>query len=164
MTDDEKKFKLKKPKAATEFKEFIAKGNILAMAVGIIIGIAFGAVIKSAVDDVIMPPISLALGGADFTDSFIVLKDGTVNGNKTSDFNTLQEAKDAGALTLRWGLFINSLINFLIIALIMFFVVKGAAKLEKEKEAAAPTTKPCPFCDTQIPLKATKCPNCTSKL
>ncbi len=164
MAEEKKKLGLKKPKMMTEFKEFIMKGDILAMAVGIIIGIAFGAVIKSAVDDVLMPPIGLALGGADFTDSYFVLKSGEVDGNKTATFDTLQEAKDAGAVTLRWGLFVNALINFLIIGLVLFFIVKAAAKFQRKKEEAAPTTKACPHCDTQISLKATKCPNCTSKL
>jgi len=163
-----KKPEIKKPKMMSEFKDFIMKGNILAMAVGIIIGMAFGAVVKSAVDDVLMPPIGLALGGADFTDSFVVLKSGEVTQDnatfRTKQFDTLQEAKDAGAVTLRWGLFLNALIYFLIIALILFFIVKAAAKMERKKEEAAPATKACPHCDTQIPIKAVRCPNCTSKL
>jgi large conductance mechanosensitive channel len=170
MAEDDRKPKLKKPKMVSEFKDFIIKGNVLAMAIGIIIGIAFGAVIKSAVDDILMPPIGLALGGADFTDSFMVLKEGKVfdaekNATvETKEFDTLQQAKDAGAITLRYGIFINALINFLIIGIILFFITKAAARMEKKKEEAAPTTKPCPYCDTQISLKATKCPNCTSKL
>ncbi len=164
MVVPENKLKISKPKPLGEFKEFLVKGNVLAMAIGIIIGIAFGAVIKSTVDDVLMPPVGLALGGTDLSNTFIVLKDGTVDGNKTSDFNTLDEANAAGAVTLRYGLFINSLINFLIIGLILFFVVKSAAKMEKKAEEPPPETKPCPHCDTQIPINATRCPNCTSKL
>lgn len=170
MAEEDRKINLKKPKMVSEFRDFIIKGNVLAMAIGIIIGIAFGAVIKSAVDDVLMPPIGLALGGADFTDSFIVLKEGKVfdaekNATvETKEFNTLQAAKDAGALTLRWGLFVNALINFIIIGFILFLITKAAAKIEKKKEEAAPATKPCPHCDSQISLKATRCPNCTSKL
>jgi len=148
-----------------EFKTFIAKGNVLDMAVGIIIGIAFGAIISSAVNDVIMPPIGLAVGGADFTDSYIVLEGVEVNGTEVTEFDSLQAAKDAGAVTLRWGIFVNALINFLIIAVVLFLVIKAVGNLKrKEEKKEEATTKACPFCDTQISLKASRCPNCTSKL
>lgn len=167
MADEDRSNRFKKPKVMSEFKEFLVKGNILAMAVGIIIGIAFGAVVKSAVDDILMPPIG-AIGGADFTDNFVVLKSGKmVEDNetiRTKQFDTLQESKDAGAVTLRWGLFVNAFINFLIIGLVLFLITKAAARTEKKIEESLPPTKPCPYCDTQISLKATRCPNCTSKL
>jgi large conductance mechanosensitive channel len=163
MADEESKIKLKKPKVMDEFKEFLSKGNVFALAVGIIIGIAFGAVINSMVGDVIMPVVGLATGGADFSDNYIVLKPGHVNGTEVSSFDSLAAAKAAGANTFRYGLFINQLINFVIIALVIFAMVKGMAMMKKEKPKD-PTTKPCPFCDTQISLKATRCPNCTSEL
>lgn len=159
MADDKKKGIM------TEFREFISKGNVLDMAVGIIIGIAFGAVISSMVNDVIMPPVGLALGGADFQDSFVVLKPGHVNGTEVSSFDSLAAAKAAGANTFRYGLFINTIINFLIIAFVIFMIVRTVKRAQKKEEAKkAETTKPCPYCDTQISLKATRCPNCTSKL
>ncbi|MGQ9582486.1 MAG: large conductance mechanosensitive channel protein MscL [Thermoplasmatota archaeon] len=148
-----------------EFKEFIAKGNVLGMAVGIIIGIAFGAVVTSMVNDVLMPPIGLALGGTDFSESYIVLKGAEVNGTEVTSFPSLDAAKAAGAVTLRWGLFVNTIINFLIIAFVIFLIVKAVAwVMRKDEEKKAETEKSCPFCDTKIPIKATRCPNCTSKL
>jgi large conductance mechanosensitive channel len=163
MADDDNKIKLKKPKVMDEFRDFISKGNVFALAVGIIIGIAFGAVINSMVGDVIMPVVGMATGGADFSDNYIVLKPGHVNGSEVSSFDSLAAAKAAGANTFRYGLFINQLINFVIIALVIFAMVKGMSMMKKEKPKD-PTTKPCPFCDTQISLKATRCPNCTSEL
>jgi len=163
MADDDNKIKLKKPKVMDEFRDFISKGNVFALAVGIIIGIAFGAVINSMVGDVIMPVVGMATGGADFSDNYIVLKPGHVNGSEVSSFDSLAAAKAAGANTFRYGLFINQLINFVIIALVIFAMVKGMSMMKKDKPKD-PTTKPCPFCDTQISLKATRCPNCTSKL
>ena len=174
MVTEKLKIPIKKPKMMTEFKEFISKGNVLGMAVGIIIGIAFGAVITSLVGDVIMPPVGLALGGADFSDSYIVLKgvDVTVFDNATGQnitkhvdsFPSLAAAKAAGANTWRYGLFINTIINFLIIAFIIFLIVKAVGNMTRKDEKKAPTSKACPFCDTQIPIKATRCPNCTSKI
>jgi large conductance mechanosensitive channel len=163
MGDDEKKIKLKKPKIMDEFRDFISKGNVFGLAVGIIIGIAFGAVITSMVSDIIMPPVGLATGGADFSDNYIVLKPGHVNRTEVSSFDSLAAAKAAGANTFRYGLFINQLINFLIVALVIFAMVKGLSMMKKEKPKET-TTKPCPYCDTQISLKATRCPNCTSEL
>lgn len=149
-----------------EFRAFVVKGNVMDMAVGIIIGLAFGAVVSSAVNDVIMPPIGLALGGADFADSYFVLqgvKD--ANGTEITEFPSLQEAQDAGAVTLRWGLFVNAIINLVIIAFFLFLVIKAFARMKKKEEKVEEaTTKACPFCDTQISLKATRCPNCTSKV
>jgi large conductance mechanosensitive channel len=166
----------KKKGFIAEFKAFISKGNVMDMAVGIIIGVAFGAVINSMVNDMLMPPVGLAMGGADFQESYVVLKAGVVNGTETSSFHSLAEAKAAGAVTLRFGVFINTLINFLIIALVIFMIVKvmasaqrkAKALAEKEKKEEAKkveaTQKKCPFCDTDISIKATRCPHCTSKL
>ena len=148
-----------------DFKAFITKGNVVEMAVGIIIGIAFGLIINSFVKDVIMPPIGLALGHVDFQNLFAVLKEGTTPG----PYASLAAAQTAGAVTINYGAFINTLINFLIIALVLFFfVVRPIAQMNAKKKvevpAAAPTTKDCPFCKTAIPIKATRCPNCTSEL
>ncbi len=147
-----------------DFKAFILRGNVVDMAVGIIIGVAFGAIVSSIVKDVIMPPIGLALGKIDFSNLVIVLKQGTTPG----PYATLAAAQAAGAVTLNYGLFINTIINFLIIALVVFFfIVRPIARMQTPKKAAAPaapTTKECPFCYTNISIKATRCPNCTSPL
>lgn len=146
-----------------EFKEFAIKGNVLDMAVGIIIGAAFGTIVKSLVDDVLMPPIGILLGNVDFSAFFIILKEGT----GLPPYNTLVEAKNAGAVTLNYGTFINNIISFLIVAFSVFLVIKGMNKLRREKEAAPapePTTKDCPHCFSKIPIKATRCPACTSEL
>jgi large conductance mechanosensitive channel len=163
MADDTGKLKLKKPKIMDEFRDFISKGNVFGMAVGIIIGIAFGAVINSMVNDVIMPPVGLFTGGADFSDQYIVLKPGHVNGTEVSSFDSLAAAKAAGANTFRYGMFINTLINFLIIALVIFAMVK-AINMMKKPTPKDPTTRACPECDTQIPIKAKRCPNCTTQI
>ena len=145
-----------------EFKEFAMKGNMLDMAVGIVIGAAFGAIISSLVDDVIMPPIGLLLGGVDFSDLFITLKDGATAG----PYMTIAGAQEAGAVVISYGLFINSVISFLIVAFAVFLLIKSINKLQQEEEAAeeAPTTKDCPFCLSSIAIKATRCPQCTSEL
>lgn len=146
-----------------EFKEFAIKGNVLDMAVGIIIGAAFGTIVKSLVDDVLMPPIGILLGNVDFSAFFVILKEGTA----LPPYNTLLEAKNAGAVTLNYGTFINNVISFLIVAFSVFLVVKGMNKMRREKEAApapVPTTKDCPHCFSKIPIKATRCPACTSEL
>ncbi len=148
-----------------DFKAFITKGNMIDMAVGIIIGIAFGLIISSLVKDVIMPPIGLALGNVDFQNLFVVLKEGTTAG----PYASLAAAQAAGAVTINYGVFINTLINFLIIAALLFFLVvrplaQSAARKKALEPAAATTTKECPFCSTAIPVKATRCPNCTSEL
>jgi large conductance mechanosensitive channel len=143
-----------------EFKAFAMRGNVLDLAVGIIIGGAFGTIVKSLVDDVIMPPIGLALGNVDFTNLFVVLKEGA---KAAGPYETLAGAKAAGAVTINYGVFINSVIAFLIVAFAVFLIVRAANRLQPE-EAAAPTTKDCPYCRTPIPLAATRCPNCTSDL
>jgi large conductance mechanosensitive channel len=143
-----------------EFKEFMMRGNALDMAVGIIIGAAFGAVVGSLVNDVIMPPIGLALGSVDFKEMFMVLKEGATAG----PYATLAAAKEAGAVTLNYGMFINSIVTFVIVGFSIFMVVRSVNKMKKPAPAAAPTTKDCPFCLSAVALKATRCPNCTSEL
>jgi large conductance mechanosensitive channel len=145
-----------------EFKEFAMRGNVVDMAVGIIIGGAFGTIVKSLVSDVVMPPIGLMLGGVDFSDLFVTLKQGATAG----PYATLAAAQAAGAVTISYGLFINAVISFFIVAFAVFLLIKGVNKLKREKEApaAAPTTKECPYCYSTIVLKATRCPHCTSAL
>ncbi len=145
-----------------EFKEFAMRGNVVDMAVGIVIGAAFGTIIKSLVADVIMPPIGLLLGGVDFSNLFIVLKEGAEG---VGSFASLADAKAAGAVTLNYGVFINTIISFIIVAFAIFMVVKAmnaAKKKEEEAPAAAPTTKKCPKCLSEIPIAATRCAFCTS--
>ncbi len=143
-----------------EFKSFAMRGNVVDMAVGIIIGGAFGTIVKSLVSDVIMPPIGLLLGGVDFSDLFITLKDGSTAG----PYATIASAQEAGAVTIGYGLFINSVISFLIVAFAVFLLIKSINKLQKQEAAAEPTTKECGFCFSSIPLKASRCPHCTSEL
>ena len=144
-----------------EFKEFAVKGNMVDMAVGIIIGVAFGAIIGSLVSDVLMPPIGLLLGNVDFSNLFLVLKEGKTVGS----YATIAAAKGAGAVTLNYGLFVNTVVNFLIIAFAIFFVVRNINKLKKkEVPPAVPTTKECPHCLSTIPIQAKKCGHCTSEL
>jgi large conductance mechanosensitive channel len=146
-----------------EFKEFAMRGNVVDMAVGIIIGGAFGTIVKSLVSDVIMPPIGLLLGGVDFSNLFIVLKKGAEG---TAPYASVAEAGAAGAVTINYGLFFNAIISFLIVAFAVFLLIKGINSLKREEEAppAEPTTKDCPFCLTTIAIKASRCPNCTSDL
>ena len=146
-----------------EFKEFAMRGNVVDMAVGIVIGGAFGTIVKSLVDDVLMPPIGLVLGGVDFSDFFIVLKEGA---KAIAPYHTLADAKAAGAVTLNIGLFVNSVISFTIVAFALFMVVKAMNKLrmDKAEAAVAVTTKACPHCCSDIPLNAKRCPHCTSEL
>jgi len=146
-----------------DFKAFVLRGNVIDMAVGIIVGVAFGAVISSLVKDVIMPPIGLALGNVDFANLFAVLKEGATPG----PYASLAAAQAAGAVTINYGVFINAIVNLVIIAAAVFFlIVRPIAKLQARKkvEAPAPTTKECPYCFTAIPIKASRCPNCTSAL
>ena len=145
-----------------EFREFAMRGNVVDMAVGIIIGAAFGTIVKSLVDDVIMPPIGLLLGNVDFSNLFITLKQGAAAG----PYATLEIAKKAGAVTLSYGAFINTVISFIIVAFSVFLLVKGMNKLKRQQEvpAAAPTTKACPHCLSTIPIKASKCAHCTSQV
>ena len=142
-----------------EFKEFAMRGNVLDMAVGIIIGAAFGAIVASFVADVIMPPIGLLLGNVDFSNIFAVLKEGKVPG----PYASVAAAKAAGATTINFGLFVNTIINFVIVAFAIFLVVKNVNKL-KRTPPAVPTTKECPHCLSTIPIKATRCGHCTSDL
>jgi large conductance mechanosensitive channel len=144
-----------------EFKAFAMRGNVLDLAVGFIIGGAFGTIVKSLVDDVIMPPIGLALGNVDFSNLFAVLKEGA---KAPPPYATLAEAHAAGAVTLNYGVFINTIINFLIIAFILFLIVRTMNRLRRAEPAPSPTTKGCPHCMMQIPLKATRCPHCTSNV
>jgi large conductance mechanosensitive channel len=137
------------------------RGNVVDMATGIIIGGAFGTIVKSLVDDVIMSPIGLLLGGVDFSNLFIVLKNGTTPG----PYAAVANAKAAGAVTINYGLFFNSMISFLIVAFAVFILIKGLNTLSRKPEAAAePTTQNCPYCATSIPMEATRCPHCTSEL
>jgi large conductance mechanosensitive channel len=145
-----------------EFKEFTLRGNVVDMAVGIIIGAAFGGIVNSFVSDVIMPPIGLLLGNVDFSNLYIILKEGAVAG----PFASLAEAKKAGAVTVSYGVFINTIINFLIIAFVVFLFIRNINKLRRKEEAppTAPTTKDCIYCFSKIPIQATRCPHCTSEL
>jgi large conductance mechanosensitive channel len=147
-----------------EFKEFAVKGNVVDMAVGIIIGAAFGTIVKSLVADVIMPPIGLLLGNADFSNLFVVLKQGA---EIAGPYATATDAQAAGAVTINYGMFINTLISFVIVAFAIFILIKNINRLKRKEEAApapAPTTKECPQCFSTINIKATRCPNCTSSL
>jgi len=147
-----------------DFKAFIMRGNVVDMAVGIIIGVAFGAIVTSIVKDVIMPPVGLALGNIDFANLLVVIKQGTPAG----PYSSLAAAQAAGAVSINYGQFINTIINFLIIAAVaFFFIVRPIAKLQAPKKVeapAAPTTKDCPFCFSKININARRCPNCTSQL
>lgn len=145
-----------------EFKEFAMRGNVVDMAVGIVIGAAFGTIVKSLVADVLMPPIGLLMGGVDFSNLFIIVKEGSVAG----PFETLANAQAAGAVTINYGVFINTIISFLIVAFAIFMVIKGMNSLKRQEEEAPaePTEKDCPHCFTSIPIKATRCPHCTSEI
>jgi len=139
-----------------EFKEFVMRGNVLDLAVGIIIGAAFGKIVTSLVNDILMPPIGLVLARVDFTNLFFDLS-GTHHA-------TLDEAKKAGAATINYGVFLNNVIDFVIVAFLIFIVVRQANKLRSQPAAAAPNTKECPYCASAIPIQAKRCPNCTSQL
>jgi len=139
-----------------EFREFIARGNAIDLAVGVILGGAFGAIVASLVNDVVMPPIGVVLGGVDFSDLFI-----TLSGQA---YPSLKAAKDAGAPVLAYGKFLNNVINFLIVSFVIFMMVRTINRLKKPAEPSAPTTKDCSYCLSTIPIKATRCPHCTSEL
>jgi len=145
-----------------EFKEFAMRGNVVDMAVGIIIGASFGTIVKSLVSDIIMPPIGLLLGNVDFSELFLVLKEGASPG----PFATLADAQKAGAVTINYGMFINTVISFVIVAFAVFLLIKGVNNLKRKEEAPPeePTTKDCPHCASEISIKATRCPFCTSEL
>ncbi|OGD76891.1 MAG: mechanosensitive ion channel protein MscL [Candidatus Coatesbacteria bacterium RBG_13_66_14] len=142
------------------FREFISRGNVVELAVGIIIGAAFGAIVTSLVSDVVMPPLGLVLGEMDFKDFFVVLRDGTPEG----PYATLNDAKAAGAVTLNYGAFVTNIIGFLIIALAIFMLVKGMNRLYRKQSAPATPTRDCPYCLSKVPLKATRCAHCTQEL
>jgi large conductance mechanosensitive channel len=145
-----------------EFKEFAMRGNVVDMAVGIIIGGAFATIVKSLVADVIMPPVGLMLGGVDFTDLFILLKEGST----AAPYATLAAAQESGAVVISYGVFINAVISFLIVAFAVFLLIRSINRLRREEEAppVEPTTKDCPFCFSTVSLKATRCPHCTSEI
>ena len=145
-----------------EFKEFAMRGNVVDMAVGIVIGASFGTIVNSFVADIIMPPIGLLLGNVDFSGLFVVLKEGKIPG----PYGTLVSAKTAGAITLNYGVFINSIISFLLVAFAVFLLIRNINRLKKQEEApvAVPATKECPFCLSVVPLKALRCGHCTSEL
>jgi large conductance mechanosensitive channel len=146
-----------------DFKAFIMRGNVVDLAVGVIIGASFGGIVKSLVDDVIMPPVGLATGGIDFANKFAVLKDGA---KAAAPYASLADAHAAGAVTINYGVFINQIVTFLIVAACVFLVVRMVARLQPPAPVAepAPATKGCPFCAMQIPVAAKRCPNCTSQL
>jgi large conductance mechanosensitive channel len=139
-----------------EFKKFAMRGNVVDLAIGVIIGAAFGKIISSLVSDVLMPPLGLILGKVDFSSLFL-----NISGKS---YASLAEAKAAGAATINYGLFLNSVVDFLIVAFVIFLVVQQINRWNKPAPAAAPTTKDCPYCATAIPIKAARCPNCTSQL
>ncbi len=139
-----------------EFRDFVTRGNVVDLAVGVIIGAAFGRIVTSLVNDIIMPPIGLLLKGVDFKDLFLPL-----NGQQ---YPSLELAQAAGAPTLNYGLFINNVIDFLIVALVIFLMIRVVNRLRKPAPAPEATTKECPYCHTMIPVKATRCPNCTSEI
>jgi len=139
-----------------EFKEFAMRGNVLDMAVGIIIGAAFGKIVTSFVGDILMPPLGLILGKVDFSNLFINLS--------TKQYTTLSEAKAAGVATINYGVFINTVIDFIIVAFAIFLLVKQVNRFQRKKETPPPATKECPYCISAVPLKARRCPHCTSEL
>lgn len=139
-----------------EFRKFIMKGNVLDLAVAVIIGGAFGSIVTSLVNDIIMPPIGMLLGRINFKDLFINLSG--------SDYASLADAQAAGAATINYGNFINTVVNFLIVAFVIFLIVRSFNQMKKPEAPAAPITKDCPYCQTAIPIKATRCPHCTSQL
>jgi large conductance mechanosensitive channel len=145
-----------------DFKEFAMRGNVIDMAVGIIIGAAFGGIVNSLVSDMIMPPIGLLLGNIDFSNLFLILREGKVAG----PYASLAAAKAAGAVSINYGFFINTIISFIIVAFSVFLLVKSINKLRRQEEAPppVPTTKECTYCFSSIPIKATRCPHCTSEL
>jgi large conductance mechanosensitive channel len=145
-----------------EFKDFAMRGNVIDMAIGIIIGGAFGPIVGSMVSDILMPPIGLAMGNVDFSNLFILIKEGS---KAAAPYASLADAKAAGAVSINYGVFINSVVSFVIVVFCVFLLVKTMNRLKREEAAppAEPTTKDCPFCCSAIPLKASRCPHCTSE-
>jgi large conductance mechanosensitive channel len=144
-----------------EFRDFAARGNVIDLAVGVIIGAAFGKIVTSLVDDVIMPPIGFATGGIDFSSLYVLLKPGP---KAPPPYASLADAKGAGAVTINYGVFLNTLITFLIVALAIFLLIRMVNRLYRRPAPPTPNTKPCPYCAMTIPIAATRCPNCTSQL
>lgn len=144
-----------------EFKEFAVRGNVVDMAVGIIIGASFGTIVKSLVDDIIMPPIGLLLGNVDFTNLYVVLKHAAAD---PGPYASLAEAKKAGAVTLNYGIFINSVVSFIIVAFAVFMLVRTINRLRRGEAQPEEANKDCPYCATSIPKAAKRCPHCTSSL
>jgi large conductance mechanosensitive channel len=143
-----------------EFRDFAMRGNVVDLAVGVIIGASFGAIINSLVKDILMPPLGLLLGKVDFTNLFLVLRAGT----PAEPYATLADAQAAGAVTMNYGLFINAMVSFVIVAFAVFLLIRTVNRMQKPSPAAEPTTKECPHCNTTISIKARRCPNCTSQL
>ena len=139
-----------------EFKEFAMRGNVMDMAIGIVIGAAFGKIVTSFVNDVLMPPLGLLMGNSDFSNKFLTLKG--------ESLATLDAAKEAGSVTLNYGMFVNTIIDFVIIAFAIFIIVKQLNKMKKKPAPAPPNTRDCPFCLSAIPIKATRCGHCTSEV
>src|SRR5688500_2862946 len=140
-----------------EFREFAVRGNVIDLAIGIIVGAAFGTIVASLVDDIIMPPIGLLLGGVRFEDLFLVLR----AGDPAAPYTTLADAKTAGAVTVNYGVFINRLVTFVIVLFAVFLIVRAINRLRRRQVAPDPTDRPCPFCAMTIPLRAVRCPHCT---
>lgn len=145
-----------------EFREFAMRGNVLDMAVGIILGAAFGSIVSSLVSDVLMPPIGLVLGNVDFSNLFVVIKEGS----KAAPYASIADAQGVGAVTVNYGLFVNHVIGFVIVAFAVFMIIRAMNKLKRAEAApaVAPTTKDCPYCLSKIPIKAVKCGYCTSDI
>ncbi len=143
-------------KVLKEFREFAMRGNVLDMAIGIIIGTAFGKIITSFVNDILMPPIGLLMGRVDFANLFINLS--------PQRYQRLADAKAAGAATINYGLFLNTIIDFIIVAFVIFLLIRQVNRFKKKEEPAVPSTKDCPYCLSAVPVKATRCPHCTSDL
>jgi len=145
-----------------EFREFILRGNVIDLAVGVIVGGMFNRVVQSLVNDILMPPIGLLLGRVDFANLFLLLK----GGDPAGPYATLADAQAAGAVAISYGVFINAVISLIITGFAVFLVVRGINRMRRQREAppAEPTTKTCPHCQTTIPIGATRCPNCTSQL
>lgn len=139
-----------------EFKEFAVRGSVIDLAVGVIIGAAFGRIVTSLVDDILMPPLGMLIGGMDFTNLFINLSGG--------NYQTLEQAKEAGAATINYGLFLNNVLSFLLVIFAIFLLVRWINRLRRQETPEEPVAKECPFCRSTIPVKATRCPNCTSQL
>ena len=144
------------------FKEFVLRGNVIDLAIAVILGTAFGAIVKSLVNDIIMPPIGLVMGGVDFSNLFLLLK----AGSPTPPYASLADAQAAGAVTISYGVFVNAIVSFLVVAFVTFLLVRSINRMTPRKESAPPeaTTKECSYCLSTVPIKATRCASCTSDL